>query len=825
MTAFALFPPILAAVAVCLASARAQCGLQVPAWVGHAGADDFVGAMHVWDSDGPGPQPPVLVVGGGFQVIGSTAVSRIAARDLGTGQWSAIGGGINSTVSALTSTANGDLVAAGDFTMAGTAPANGIARWNGSMWAPFGAGLTGGAVTELFVMPSGDLIAGGTFTTAGGVAASRIARWDGVAWSAVGAGLPSTPRAFALAPNGDLLAGGPFGLRRLVGSAWTTVLTDVVTALGNGPNGLVYVGREYPVFLSPFSVVWRNRIDAWDGATWTQLPFSGNDLARVFDWTPNGDLVAIGAFGTTNVAIWNGTSWSSLGTGTYPTENLHSGAVLPNGDVAVGGYIDSAGGVGARNLALWSGSTWQAMAAGFDREVLSLARATNGDLLIGGAFTSCGSTAIRGVARWNGSAWSGFGTGVLGNVFALTMRPNGDVIAGGQIGSAGGVPSGDLVRWDGAAWSGLGAPNGWVFCLANLPNGDLVVGGAFTAIGGIGANRIARWNGTTWSPLGIGLDGTASALHVAANGDLFVFGDFTTAGGIVVNRTARWNGSTWAPLGVGTDGSVLSAAAMADGSLVVGGSFTQAGGAPASGVARWDGSAWTPLGSGIANFGVHSVSSLLVLPGGDLLAGGLFGTAGGAPARNLARWNGTSWSQVGSGANRRVWAMLLAPDHIVLSGGFTLLDGAVAGQLARLEPSCPASVGGLGTGCTGSGGPNVLTAVGRPWLGATFAATASGLAPGLAVRVVGLSALPTPQPLPAVLPEGVAGCALWVAPDLLSVHVPTAGTVATTLPIPANPVLNGIAVYDQVASLEFDLTGTLIAATTTNALVLTIGSM
>ena len=60
------------------------------------------------------------------------------------------------------------------FTTAGGNTANRIARWNGSTWSTYGAGLNGPA-RALAVMPGGGFAVGGDFTAVDGVAASRFA--------------------------------------------------------------------------------------------------------------------------------------------------------------------------------------------------------------------------------------------------------------------------------------------------------------------------------------------------------------------------------------------------------------------------------------------------------------------------------------------------------------------------------------------------------------------------------------------------------------------------------------------------------------------------
>ncbi|MGH9818420.1 MAG: delta-60 repeat domain-containing protein, partial [Candidatus Acidiferrales bacterium] len=80
-----------------------------------------------------------------------------------------------------------------------------------------------------------------------------------------------------------------------------------------------------------------------------------------------------------------------------------------------------------------------------------------------------------------------------------------------------------------------------------------------------------------------------------------------------------------------------------------GGSFTTAGGVLARHIARWDGSAWSALSSG-ASPGVNNVVyTLLFAPDGSLYVGGEFTAAGGIPANRIARWDGSAWSALGSG--------------------------------------------------------------------------------------------------------------------------------------------------------------------------------
>jgi len=157
-----------------------------------------------------------LVAGGSFLANGDgVTVNRIARWNGNT--WSSLGSGMSDGVHALAVMPNGDLIAGGSFSNAGGVPASAIAKWNGSSWSALGAGVDINGiqnVSSLAVVPldggGADLIVAGFFTSAGGAPANHIARWDGSTWSALGAGLNTSVGCIALDENGDVLVGGYF---------------------------------------------------------------------------------------------------------------------------------------------------------------------------------------------------------------------------------------------------------------------------------------------------------------------------------------------------------------------------------------------------------------------------------------------------------------------------------------------------------------------------------------------------------------------------------------------------------------------------------------
>jgi hypothetical protein len=80
----------------------------------------------------------------------------------------------------------------------------------------------------------------------------------------------------------------------------------------------------------------------------------------------------------------------------------------------------------------------------------------------------------------------------------------------------------------------------------------------------------------------------------------------------------------------------VSALVVQGSDLYAGGRFTTAGGNVATNIAKWDGNSWTAMGSGLGGSYQPGVSALAV-SGSDLYAGGHFTTAGEKVSAYLAR--------------------------------------------------------------------------------------------------------------------------------------------------------------------------------------------
>lgn len=315
-------------------------------------------------------------------------------------------------------------------------------------------------------------------------------------------------------------------------------------------------------------------------------------------WDPDGNgplqpkLVVAGEFlsfnGTpvNNIAVWDGSTWSTLGSGLGGAGSwVNCLAAMPNGNLVAGGAFTNSGATTTPYVARWNGTTWVSMAGGMDNQVNAMAVSkTTGELYATGVFTNAGGTPANRVARWTGSGWAALGSGI-GNIgWAITSRPNGDIVVGGSFTTAGGKTVNRLARWSGGQWYGMsGGTNSTVLSLIGLSNGDVIVGGTFTAPTG----RVVGWRESGWFLMGSGLNAQPLCFTEMPNGDIIAGGHFFTSGATSVPKIARFDGTDWRAMGTGMDQYVMTTTVDSDGTLWAGGGFTMAGDVYSPYLAKW----------------------------------------------------------------------------------------------------------------------------------------------------------------------------------------------------------------------------------------------
>ena len=233
-----------------------------------------------------------------------------------------------------------------------------------------------------------------------------------------------------------------------------------------------------------------------------------------------------------------------------------------DGTVYVAGSFRSASGVNATNIARWDGSSWSGMGGGPFGTNTCLAFV--GDTLYtAGNFTNIGGTKALNVARWNGAAWEPVAAGAAGEISTQVSTlgvGGGDLYAGGDFIRAGNAGVLGLARWDGVEWSAVMGPRTRRAYLAArevraVSSDNIYIGeNAMRLIGGKSVGRIAHWDGANWDSMAGGLTGTGTVganSIIEQSGLVYVGGSFTAAGGVSALNVAVWDGANWSPLASG----------------------------------------------------------------------------------------------------------------------------------------------------------------------------------------------------------------------------------------------------------------------------------
>jgi hypothetical protein len=573
-----------------------------------------------------------------------------------------------------------DLYIGGDFTSINGVSANRLVKFDGTNWTVLGSGITGNRVSILVSFGS-DLYVGGWFTSAGGVAGTiSIAKWNGTTWSSIG----TSPfvsghdvRQFAINSANELWAVGDV-TKSWNGSSWASQ-----TSLGsNTPvayrNNVLYKGGT--------------RLSSWDGSSWTTVASLTGGAQSILhirvvgsDLYVSGAMDSIGGVTVRNIAKWNGTTWSALGSGLGLFQwGYQSSLTISATHVYYVGDVQAAGEKPMKQVARWllSGSTnadWSSLSfygdktypalGGTDTQamgapawcqlakspsVVGVVYAIHKTIPSGvapyGWLGSIGGVSIpTGVAKYSGGAWTSLGSGTIGgsiptSTTAMLVVSDTEIYVGGKFTTIGGTSANKIAKWNGSAWVALGAGISYslVTAIAKDGSGNLYVGSTNESNTGY----LSKWDGSAWSLIGTfpsSMD-PGRILAIAINGtDIYVGGHWDTVNSVSAPYLAKYNGTTWSSIG-SPDYTVFSVE-FSGGVLYVGGWFSQvAGVSNTSYIAKWNGSAWSSFGTTPPDGMVHDIEVV----NSDVYICGVFTSVGGGAANNCAKWDGSSWTGLGT---------------------------------------------------------------------------------------------------------------------------------------------------------------------------------
>ncbi len=511
---------------------------------------------------------------------------------------------LSENIDAMATDKAGNLYVSGYFSKIDDVPAYNCARWDGVKWSAVDFGTQIDAVA--FVSDStGNLFASGLNHT-GGISPLWLAEWNGSSWSRISLGSSIPPdaivRVMFVDQAGDLCIFWNTGiLSKWNGMEWSYIkmedpwVTDgAITNLAINSKGTLYAAGTF--LRKTNGIYFLNHVARYDGSTWQPLG------------DPN--PVAHGLIGTIR-AIARG----------------------PNGTIYVGGEFYQAGNAFLRNIAKWDGTCWTALGSGVDDDVYAMATDSKGNLYVAGDFSRAGEIWAPGIAKWDGVSWSALGFHG-GSERTLAVDSHDILYASGYC-EVNGKMYGCIQRWDGSNWSilGPGISGRSINAIAVDNAGNVYAGGFYLKVDGTHDYGVARWDGRSWSAVGLdsGKWNYIKALAIDKKGDLYAIGAITTS-----VTLAQWDGIEWHFFP--STGSPNTLAADKDGNVYIGGNFCPSEWKTENCDAfltKWDGSEFSQL----ASLPSSSSDIYALSPGGqDLYVGGSFTLFNGKPASSLAKW-------------------------------------------------------------------------------------------------------------------------------------------------------------------------------------------
>jgi len=146
--------------------------------------------------------------------------------------------------------------------------------------------------------------------------------------------------------------------------------------------------------------------------------------------------------------------------------------------------------------------------------------------------------------------------------------------------------------------------------------------------------------------------------------------------------------------------------------LYAGGHFFNVGALNVNHIAKWDGTSWTNMGTGMDQ-DVYT----LAMYNGELYAGGQFLSGDGNNCNYVAKWDGITWQPVGGGMNGAVGYLHVYNSELYAGGAFTIAGGNPANYIAKWNGTTWDS---LGSGMTGTSVLTIQNYNGELYAGGNF---------------------------------------------------------------------------------------------------------
>lgn len=216
-------------------------------------------------------------------------------------------------------------------------------------------------------------------------------------------------------------------------------------------------------------------------------------------------------------------------------------------------------------------------------------------------------------------------------------------------------------------------------------------------------------------PLGSGLPGRVAASFASGNKYLALFNDETTPD-TTDYTVAYWNGTYWSyfpglamPVAVkSTNGSYNYHSVAIYRDTMYAGAFianaSKDADVPVSHLYRYNGSNWEPM-PGAINTKNYGIMAMTVFDDKLIVAGRFQNTLNGTLVQNVAAYNGSAWSYLGSSSTQQgtdgiISSMVIEDNRLYMAGDFQNFAGTATGNIAYYT-AVNGNWGGVGSPFTG----------------------------------------------------------------------------------------------------------------------------
>lgn len=306
----------------------------------------------------------------------------------------------------------------------------------------------------------------------------------------------------------------------------------------------------------------------WDG--WELLTDTVRNVLYV-----TGGFDTAGTVPVKYLAQWDGSDWSSIGSGTgasYPISDMliFNDSLYASGAGHINGVFMPSG------MGIWDGISWTAMPPNNRWLPAERMCVYNNELYI------ASDEALNGknIAKWDGANWIDLYPDTS-RIFAIHVY-KGELYVAGQF-KKNNWWADKIVKYNGSVWSDVASLNGRIDGFVTY-NNDLYAGGWLGGVDTVSVQYIARYDGSRWYDVGGGTNNYARPY--VANNELYAAGFFSVAGNDTIIALAKWNGTKWVAVG-GEIKGIVSHVAWFNNELYISGTFNEIGGRAIKNIARY----------------------------------------------------------------------------------------------------------------------------------------------------------------------------------------------------------------------------------------------